>query len=55
MTRMALRVVQLNYQRSYAVMNDLSAVLVDECCVVAGVYVSKERVCGLVGIRPCCM
>lgn len=47
---MALKVIQLNYQRSYAVMNDLSAVLMDERVSVAllqELYVAKERVCGL--------
>lgn len=49
---MALKVIQLNCQRSHAVMNDLSAVLVDEKVNVAllqELYVAKERICGLPG------
>lgn len=47
---MSLRIVQLNCQRSCAVMNDLSLVLVDERVNVAllqELYVSKDRVCEL--------
>ena len=47
---MALRIVQLNCQRSCAVMNDLSAVLLREGVNVAllqELYVAKDRVCGL--------